>query len=73
MVEALIKYVPRGVRAVFYPTDRSRSTWPADERRLEIRDMSPLLDTLDLERNGFVPLREPTALRAFSRSATPRP
>ena len=62
VLEAAIKYVPRGVRAVFYPTDRSKSSWPVDERRLAIHDMRPLVDTLRLERNGFLLLQEPTAL-----------
>lgn len=61
-MEAVIRYVPRGVRAVFYPTDRARSSWPVDERRVAIRDMRPLINTLSLERNGFVLLREPTSL-----------
>ena len=64
-IEAVIKYVPPGTRAVFYPGDRARSSWPVDERRLQVRDMRPLAGSLALDQNGFVLLREPTAVTDF--------
>ena len=64
-IQAVIKYVPSGTRAVFYPSDRARSPWPIDERRLAVRDMRPIAGNLSLERNGFVLLTEPTAVTDF--------
>lgn len=64
-MDALIRYVVAGEKAVFYPTDRTRSYWPADEHTVHIRDMRPHANDLALERNGFVLLHEPTAVRNF--------
>ncbi len=64
-IEAVIKYVPLGTRAVFYPTDRARSSWPIDDHRLTVRDMRPVAGQLSLEQNGFVLLNEPTTVTNF--------
>jgi hypothetical protein len=64
-VEAVIRYVVPGEKAVFYPTDRERSYWPAEEHRVRIESMRPHVGELDLERNGFVLLREPTKVQNF--------
>jgi hypothetical protein len=64
-VEATIRYVVAGERAVFYPADRERSYWPADEHRVCIANMRPHASELSLERNGFVLLREPSAVANF--------
>src|SRR5688572_2827056 len=64
-VEAVIRYVVPGEKAVFYPTERERSYWPAQEHCMRIESMRPHVDQLALERNGFVLLREPSKVRNF--------
>ncbi|MEJ1962383.1 MAG: CmcJ/NvfI family oxidoreductase [Gammaproteobacteria bacterium] len=64
-VEAVIRYVVPGEKAVFYPTDRERSYWPAEEHKVRIESMRPRARELALERNGFVLLREPTRVKSF--------
>jgi len=64
-VEATIRYVVRGEKAIFYPSDRTRSYWPPDEHRVRIEDMRPHARELALERNGFVLLREPSDVKDF--------
>src|SRR5690242_2995078 len=64
-VDATIKYVVAGERAIFYPADRDRSYWPVDEHTVHIEDVRPRTGELALERNGFVLLREPSAVRDF--------
>jgi len=64
-VDAVIRYVVAGEKAVFYPTDRERSYWPAEEHRVRIESMRPHVDELALERNGFMLVREPTKVRDF--------
>ena len=64
-VDALIRYVVHGEKAVFYPAERERSYWPPDEHRMRIADMRPQVHRLSLERNGFVLLREPSSVRNF--------
>jgi hypothetical protein len=64
-VEAVIRYVVAGEKAVFYPSDRERSYWPAEEQRVRIESMRPRAQELALERNGFVLEREPTQVRNF--------
>jgi hypothetical protein len=71
-VEAPIRYVVAGERAVFYPADRERSYWPVDEHRVAIADMRARVTDLALERNGFVLLREPTAVTDFYDTAQVR-
>jgi len=64
-VEAVIRYVVPGEKAVFYPSDRERSYWPAEEHQVRIESMRPHVGSLALERNGFVLVREPTAVASF--------
>ena len=64
-VEAVIRYVVPGEKAVFYPTDREKSYWPAEEHRVRIRSLRPGAGELALERNGFVLVREPTKMKNF--------
>jgi hypothetical protein len=64
-VEAVIRYVVPGEKAIFYPADRERSYWPAVEHRVHIESMRPHANELALERNGFVLVREPTQVRNF--------
>ena len=64
-VDATLRYVVPGETAVFYPSDRERSYWPAEEHRVRIQSMRPHVSELALERNGFVLVREPTRVTNF--------
>jgi len=64
-VEAEISYIEPGVRAVFYPTDRSKSHMPMEKHRVRIESMRPQTDELSLDRNGFALLRSPSAVKDF--------
>jgi len=64
VVEAVIPYVVRGETSRFYPTAREKSYWPAEEHLVPIRDARAAA-SLDLERNGFVLLKRPTAVKDF--------
>jgi hypothetical protein len=71
-VEASIRYVVAGEKAVFYPADRERSYWPVEEHRVSIADMRARTADLALERNGFVLRREPSAVTDFYDTAQVR-
>ncbi len=71
-IEAPIRYVVAGEKSIFYPADRERSHWPAEEHRVAIADMRPRAADLALERNGFVLLREPSAVTDFHDQAQVR-
>ena len=64
-VRATIRYAVSGETAQFYPTDRNRSYWPAEEHSVEIRNVRPQAARLSLERQGFMLLHQPTAVRDF--------
>lgn len=64
-IEATIRYVVPGEKAVFYPTDRERSYWPPEEHRVRIANMRPHTGELSLERNGFVLVHAPSAVANF--------
>jgi len=63
IVEATIKYVVPGEKAIFYPGQRERSYWPVDEHRMNIESMRPRMHELSLEGNGFTLIRQETALQ----------
>lgn len=71
-LEVTIRYVVAGEKAVFYPSDRERSYWPPDDRRVRIESMRPHARELSLERNGFVLLRSPSAVKDFYDAAEVR-
>jgi hypothetical protein len=64
-LDAVIRYVVPGEKAIFYPADRERSYWPIEEHNVRVEDMRSHAGDLALERNGFVLLREPSAVRDF--------
>jgi hypothetical protein len=64
-IDAVIRYVVPGEKAIFYPGERERSYWPPEEHRVRIESMRPRVNELALERNGFVLVREPTQVRNF--------
>lgn len=65
-IEARIKYVVPGEKAIFYPSDRARSYWPGEEHVVRIENMREHLDALSLERNGFVLVKHMSAVKNFS-------
>jgi hypothetical protein len=71
-IEAPIRYVVAGEKAVFYPADRERSYWPVEEHRVAIADMRTRAADLTQERNGFVLLREPSTVTDFYDTAQVR-
>jgi hypothetical protein len=64
-VEAKIKFVKPGERAIFYPTDRSKSYMPFDDYDVRIGDVRPIAGELSMAKNGFVLLTRPTAVKDF--------
>ncbi|WEK45401.1 MAG: CmcJ/NvfI family oxidoreductase [Candidatus Andeanibacterium colombiense] len=68
-IEATMKYVVRGEKATFHAGDRSKSYWPAEEHRVTIHDMRPEAEELAFDRNGFVLLDEPSAVKDFADDA----
>jgi hypothetical protein len=66
-VEATIKYVVAGEKAIFVPTDRAKSYWPVEEHVMRIESMRPLSErgVLALEKNGFVLVKHKSAVKNF--------
>jgi len=64
-IKAVIRYVVKGEKTLFYPADRDKSYWPADDRDMLLTDMRPLQQQLSVERNGFTLLNHVTAVRNF--------
>ena len=64
-VETQIKYVKAGERAIFYPTERSKSYMPFDDYPVRIGDVRPIARDLSMAKNGFVLLERPTAVKDF--------
>ena len=65
-IDAIIPYVVPGETAIFYPGKREDSYWPALEHSVVVRDARAIAGRLDLEKNGFVLLNRPTAVKDFS-------
>ena len=65
-IDAIIPYVVPGEAAIFYPGRREDSYWPVEEHQVRIRDARAIASGLELEKNGFVVLERPTALKDFS-------
>ena len=40
--QATIRYVVKGERSIFYPSDRDKSYWPADDHEMTLTDLRPL-------------------------------
>ena len=65
-VTATIKFVVRGEKSTFHAGEREKSYWPGDPHEVVVHDMRPIADELSLEKNGFVLLDEPTAVKDFA-------
>lgn len=64
-LQATIRYVVKGESAIFYPAEREKSYWPAEQHVVTITDMRPLREQLTIAQNGFVLLTRPTAVTDF--------
>jgi hypothetical protein len=64
-IQADIRYVVKGERSIFYPADREKSTWPAEEHSMTLTDMRPVQQELSIDRNGFALLNHTTAMKDF--------
>jgi hypothetical protein len=71
-VQATIRYVVPGEKAIFYATDREKSHWPAEEHLMPIASMRERAHELSLEGNGFVLLKHPTSVKNFHDAAEVR-
>jgi len=66
VVTATIKHVVRGEKSTFHPGAREKSYWPGEPHEVTMHDVRPIADTLSFDRNGFVLLDEPTAVKDFA-------
>lgn len=64
-IQAAIRYVVKGEQTIFYPADRERSYWPADDHDMTITDARPLREQLTVADNGFTLLNHQTAVTDF--------
>ncbi len=60
-----IRYVVKGERSIFYPAEREKSVWPAEDHAVTLTDMRPLQQQLTIARNGFALLNHTTAVKDF--------
>jgi hypothetical protein len=60
-----IRYVVKGERSIFYPADREKSVWPAEEHAVTLTDARALQHELSIDRNGFALLNHTTAVKDF--------
>jgi len=64
-IRADIRYVVKGERSIFYPADRDKSYWPADDHQVTLSDARAVQDQLSIDRNGFALLNHVTAVKNF--------
>ncbi len=64
-VHARMNFCIPGEKVIFYPTDREKSQWPYREQDVTISSMRPIAGDLAIERNGFVLVNRPSAVRDF--------
>jgi hypothetical protein len=65
LYDAEIVYAVPGTEQIFYPTERHKSSMPAEPHLMPIHDMRAVRDLLSFDRNGFVLVEHPTAVRDF--------
>lgn len=66
LFETEITYVVPGQKAVFYASERHKSYWPVESHQVPMFDMRPVADQLSFDRNGFMLVDRPSAVRDFS-------
>ena len=64
-IKATIRYVVKGEKTIFYPADRDKSYWPAEDHEITLTDMRPFQQELSIARNGFALLNHTTAVKNF--------
>ena len=64
-IDANIRYVVPGESAIFYPADREKSYWPAEDHMMTLRNLRAVEDAPTIERNGFALLHHDSAVRDF--------
>jgi len=64
-IQSAIRYVVKGEQTIFYPAERERSYWPADDHVMTITDARPLMNELSVDKNGFAVLKHQTAVKNF--------
>jgi hypothetical protein len=64
-IRADIRYVVKGERSIFYPAEREKSVWPAEEHPMTLTDARALRDAITIERNGFTLVNHTSAVRDF--------
>ncbi len=64
-IKATIRYVVYGERSIFYPADRDKSYWPADDHEMTLTDLHSVSEPPTIERNGFALLQHTTAVKNF--------
>ncbi|MDY6983206.1 MAG: CmcJ/NvfI family oxidoreductase, partial [Pseudomonadota bacterium] len=64
-IRATIRYVVKGEKSVFYPADRDKSYWPADDHEITLTDARPFQNELTIARNGFALLNHTTKVKNF--------
>ena len=65
-LRATIRYVVKGESSIFYPAERAKSYWPAEDHEMTITDARPLLEQLEVARNGFTVLHHRSAVTDFA-------
>ena len=60
-----IRYIVKGEVARFYPAERERSYWPADDHEMQVTDLRTVPEPMTIAQNGFALLKEPTAVTNF--------
>ena len=60
-----IRYIVKGEVAKFYPAEREKSYWPADEQEVTITDLHTVPEPMSVAKNGFALLTHPTAVKDF--------
>jgi hypothetical protein len=65
LYDAEIVYAVPGTEQIFYPTERHKSSMPAEPHVMPIHDMRAVRDRLSFERNGFVLVEHRTRVSDF--------
>ncbi|MCP5145830.1 MAG: hypothetical protein H6978_13560 [Gammaproteobacteria bacterium] len=64
-ITAPIRYIVAGETAVFYPADRGKSHWPADDHDMPVTDLRTVSPQPTVERNGFAMLKHTSTVKNF--------
>jgi hypothetical protein len=65
LFDAEIVYAVPGTEQIFYPTERHKSSMPAEPHVMPIHDMRAVRDRLSFDRNGFVLVEQQSKVRNF--------